>query len=212
MLVDTHHHFWNLEREAQSWMTEEHAVIRRTFEPADLAPFLERVGVERTVLVQSACSDLDTDFMFEQASQHAWIGGVIAWLDLRSPDRAARRLEQLRAEPRLKGFRHLIHNEPDPHWILQATVRASLASGEFIEVYVKVSIEAAAKRDPKGLYKKAMAGEIRGFTGVDDPYEEPDGAEVVVETERVSAEEGAGVIVAYLERNGYLGGRMKAEG
>ena len=101
-------------------MTEEHAVIKRTFEPADLAPLLERVGVERTVLVQSACSDLDTDSMFEQAAQHAWIGAVIAWLDLRSPDRAARRLEQLRAEPRLRGFRHLIHNEPDPHWILQA--------------------------------------------------------------------------------------------
>jgi L-fuconolactonase len=130
MLVDTHHHFWNLEREAQSWMTEEHAVIRRTFEPADLAPLLERVGVERTVLVQSACSDLDTDSMFEQAAQHAWIGGVIAWLDLGSPDRAARRLEQLRAEPRLRGFRHLIHNEPDPHWILRPRVRASLASLE----------------------------------------------------------------------------------
>ena len=130
MLVDTHHHFWNLESEAQPWMTDEHAVINRTFEPADLAPLLERVGVERTVLVQSACSDLDTDSMFEHAAQYAWIGGVIAWLDLRSPDRAARRLEQLQAEPRLRGFRHLIHAELDPHWILQAPVRASLASLE----------------------------------------------------------------------------------
>jgi L-fucono-1,5-lactonase len=127
MLVDTHHHFWNLDREAQPWLTEEHSVIRRTFEPADLAPLLVRVGVERTVLVQSACSDFDTDSMFEQASEHPWIGGVIAWLDLLSPERAGRRLAELESEPKLRGFRHLIHNEPDPHWILQATVLTSLA-------------------------------------------------------------------------------------
>ena len=82
MTVDTHQHFWNLEREAQPWLTEEHAVIRRTFEPGDLEPLLERVGVERTVLVQAACSDLDTDSMFEHASRHPWIGAVIAWVEL----------------------------------------------------------------------------------------------------------------------------------
>jgi L-fuconolactonase len=130
MLVDTHHHFWNLEREAQPWLTEEHTVLRRTFEPADLAPLLERVGVEQTVLVQSACSDFDTDSMFEEASEYPWIGGVIAWLDLLSPERAGRRLAELESEPKLKGFRHLIHNEPDPHWILQETVLTSLADVE----------------------------------------------------------------------------------
>jgi L-fuconolactonase len=128
MTVDTHHHFWNLEREAQPWLTEEHAVIRRTFEPEDLEPLLERVGVERTVLVQAACSDFDTDSMFEQASEHPWIGGVIAWLDLLSPERASQRLAELESEPKLRGFRHLIHNEPDPHWILQAAVLTTLAT------------------------------------------------------------------------------------
>jgi L-fuconolactonase len=130
MLVDTHHHFWNLDREAQSWLTDDHSVIRRTFEPADLAPLLERAGVERTVLVQSACSDFDTESMFEHASENSWIGGVIAWLDLLSPERARARLEELLAEPKLRGFRHLIHNEPDAHWILQATVLTSLAAVE----------------------------------------------------------------------------------
>ena len=112
MLVDTHHHFWNLEREAQSWMTEEHAVIRRTFEPPILLRSSSESESNGPSLFKSGCSDLDTDFMFEHAAQHSWIGGVIAWLDLRSPDRAARRLEQLRAEPRLRGFRHLIKNGP----------------------------------------------------------------------------------------------------
>ena len=95
MIVDTHEHIWNLEREAMPWMTDDHAVIRRTFEPADLSRCPTRAGVVNTVLVQAACSDADTDFMFEHACRHAWIGGVIAWIDLRSPQRAAARLDEL---------------------------------------------------------------------------------------------------------------------
>ena len=66
-------------------------------------------------------------------------------------------------------------------------VRASNKPGEFIEVYVNVSLEAAEKRDPKGLYKKARAGQIKGFTGIDDPYEAPEKAEIVIDTETTSA-------------------------
>jgi adenylylsulfate kinase len=83
-------------------------------------------------------------------------------------------------------------------------VRANMAGADFVEVYVKVSVEAAAKRDPKGLYKKAMAGEIKNFTGVDDPYEAPVKAEIVIETERVSAEEAAEHMINYLDQRGYL--------
>jgi adenylylsulfate kinase len=84
-------------------------------------------------------------------------------------------------------------------------VRKGVAGGEFVEVYIKASLAAAEGRDPKGLYKKARRGEITGFTGIDDPYEEPENAEVVVDTERVSVAEGAAAIVGYLERGGYLG-------
>lgn len=108
-------------------MTADHAVIRRTFEPADLEPLLERAGVAKTVLVQAACSDSDSDSMFAQASKHEWIGGVVAWLDLRSPERARRRLAELADQPKLRGFRHLIHEEEDAHWILRDEVLESLA-------------------------------------------------------------------------------------
>jgi L-fuconolactonase len=101
-------------------------VLTRTFEPAELAPLLERAGVSRTVLVQAANADLDTDYMFELAAEHAWIAGVIAWIDLRSPERAAQRLDELAGRPKLRGIRHLIHDEPDPHWILQDEVLESL--------------------------------------------------------------------------------------
>jgi adenylylsulfate kinase len=83
-------------------------------------------------------------------------------------------------------------------------VRGLMAPGDFVEVYVNVSVEAAERRDPKGLYKKARAGEIKGFTGVDDPYEAPERAEVVIDTERSSPEDSARSIANYLEQNGYL--------
>lgn len=83
-------------------------------------------------------------------------------------------------------------------------VRALLAPGDFIEVYVKVSVATAERRDPKGLYKKARAGEIKGFTGIDDPYEEPERAEIVIDTVSWSPEESARAVERYLEQNGYL--------
>jgi adenylyl-sulfate kinase len=71
--------------------------------------------------------------------------------------------------------------------------------GTFIEVYVKCPIDVLAERDVKGLYKKALAGEIKNFTGVDDPYEAPLASEVIVETDLESAEESAARIIAKLE-------------
>src|SRR6266513_584886 len=83
-------------------------------------------------------------------------------------------------------------------------VRAGMKGGEFVEVYVNVSLATAERRDPKGLYKKARAGEIKGFTGIDDPYEAPENAEIVIDTERVNAGDAAQQILSYLEKGGYL--------
>jgi adenylylsulfate kinase len=80
-------------------------------------------------------------------------------------------------------------------------VRALLPPGDFVEVYVKVSVDAAAKRDPKGLYKRALAGQIKGFTGVDDPYEAPESPEVLIDTESMTPNEAAARILAYLQSN-----------
>jgi adenylylsulfate kinase len=83
-------------------------------------------------------------------------------------------------------------------------VRASMKPGEFVEVYVNVSLETAERRDPKGLYKKARAGQLKGFTGIDDPYEAPEKPEIVIETETTKPEDAAKQILAYLEKGGYL--------
>jgi len=74
--------------------------------------------------------------------------------------------------------------------------------GNFVEVYCKASLDALVERDVKGLYKKALAGEIQGFTGVSDPYEEPENPEVVVETDKETIEESLAKIVRKLEKLG----------
>jgi adenylylsulfate kinase len=82
--------------------------------------------------------------------------------------------------------------------------------GQFVEVFVQASVEECARRDVKGLYQKAFAGEIKGFTGVDDPYEEPSNPELVVDTESHDAEECAALVVAKLEELGLVPAQVTA--
>src|SRR3990170_3125282 len=76
--------------------------------------------------------------------------------------------------------------------------------GDFVEVYTKCPIDVLQERDVKGLYAKALKGEVANFTGVSDPYEEPLNAEVVLETDKESEEESLAKLVAKLEELGYL--------
>jgi adenylylsulfate kinase len=79
-----------------------------------------------------------------------------------------------------------------------------LMGDRFIEVYINASVEICAERDPKGLYKKAYAGEIKEFTGVSDPYEAPENPEIVCDTEAEEPEESAAKLIAYLEELGLI--------
>jgi adenylylsulfate kinase len=75
---------------------------------------------------------------------------------------------------------------------------------DFIEVYANAPLEVCEQRDVKGLYKKARAGEIKGFTGIDDPYEPPSGPEVEIRTDQLSVEESAQKVIDKLIESGYL--------
>jgi L-fuconolactonase len=127
LAVDAHHHLWDPARAPLSWMRREHVEIDRAFPPAELQALLAPSGVASTIVVQSACSDADTDLMLEHARGHDWIAGVVGWVELIEPARAAERLDELASEPKLRGVRHLIHDEHDPHWILQEPVLESLS-------------------------------------------------------------------------------------
>jgi len=84
-------------------------------------------------------------------------------------------------------------------------VRELLDEGQFVEVFVDASLETCEARDPKGLYKKARAGEIKGFTGIDDPYEAPEKPEITLNANDKGIDDLANEVVEYLEKNGFIG-------
>jgi adenylylsulfate kinase-like enzyme len=83
-------------------------------------------------------------------------------------------------------------------------VRELLGDGDFVEVFVDTPIEDCMKRDPKGLYAKALKGEIENFTGVTSPYEAPEAAEIVLQTRELSAVEAADRVIEELKSRGVI--------
>ena len=83
-------------------------------------------------------------------------------------------------------------------------VRAKCAAGDFVEIFVDAPLEICEARDPKGLYKKARAGELKGFTGIDDPYEAPLSPELVLDAGTKTAETLADEVIAYLRETGRI--------
>lgn len=83
-------------------------------------------------------------------------------------------------------------------------VRHLVEQDEFIEVYVHASLETCEARDPKGLYRKVRQGKIKGFTGIDAPYEKPIHPEITIDTNVLSIDESVATIVCYLEENDYI--------
>ena len=83
-------------------------------------------------------------------------------------------------------------------------IRKLLKDGEFIEVFVKCTLQECERRDPKGIYKRAKAGEIKEFTGISAPYEEPENPEIILKTDTMSIEECTKMLFDYLVKNEYI--------
>jgi L-fuconolactonase len=111
MRIDAHQHFWKFDPVRDNWITEDMAIIRRDFLPDDLAPLLRDNRIDGCVAVQADGSEEETDFLLELAQQHAFIKGVVGWVDLQSAD-IEERLEHYSSFPLLKGFRHILQDEP----------------------------------------------------------------------------------------------------
>ncbi len=86
----------------------------------------------------------------------------------------------------------------------RSNVRRLLGNGQFIEVFVKCPVSECERRDPKGIYKRARAGEIKEFTGVSAPYEEPENPEIILKTDEMSMEKCIKTILNYLRENKYI--------
>ena len=134
--IDSHQHFWRPARGDYAWLRADVpalAPLVRDFLPEHLAPTLQTHGVGRTVLVQAAESEAETDFMLELATAHEVIGAVVGWVDLSRPD-AVPSLERMVRHPKFKGVRPMLQDLPEDDWIarmphpdaVQALVRLGL--------------------------------------------------------------------------------------
>lgn len=112
MRIDAHHHFWHYTPVEYGWIDDAMADLRRDFLPADLAPEIAAAGIDTVISVQARQSLAETEFLLAQASENAWIAGVVGWLPLIDPGIGAL-LERFSANPRLKGVRHVLQAEPD---------------------------------------------------------------------------------------------------
>ena len=124
-MIDAHQHFWTLARGDYPWPNDTVAPIFRDFAPDDLAPLLARAGVRQTVLVQATDSVAETGFLLALAEKHAFIAGVVGWVDLSSAEAIAA-IDRLRANPWLKGLRPMLQNIEDTDWIVRPEVQPAL--------------------------------------------------------------------------------------
>lgn len=118
MKIDAHQHFWKYDPAEYEWISEEHAVLKRHFLPADLDPLLEENEIDGCVAVQARQSLKETRWLLELAASHHRVKGVVGWVPLCEPD-IADRLDRYSQNPRLVGIRHVVQDEPDDRFILR---------------------------------------------------------------------------------------------
>jgi L-fuconolactonase len=120
MIIDAHQHFWQLSRGDYGWLRPETGALYRDYLPDDLAPLLKEHDVSATVLVQAAPTEAETHFLLGLAREHAFVAGVVGWVDFEAADVAARVAALATAGAgKLKGLRPMIQDMADPHWIMR---------------------------------------------------------------------------------------------
>ena len=132
MIIDSHHHFWRVERGDYHWMPDG-GVLRRDYLPEDLHPLLRRAGVDRTVLVQAAQTEAETHFLLDLAAETDFVAGVVGWLDFED-ERFGDKLEQLRGHPKFVGLRPMLQDLADDAWILRPRVMDNLRRVEALDL------------------------------------------------------------------------------
>ncbi|SMX38212.1 amidohydrolase family protein [Octadecabacter ascidiaceicola] len=127
MKIDTHQHFWKLDRGDYGWLTPDFGPLYRDFLPEDLEPMLKACGIDGTIAVQAADSEAETDFLLSLTVHYHWIIGVVGWVDLEAQSAVAS-IERLAQHPKLVGLRPMIQNIEDDTWMLRDTLRPAVAA------------------------------------------------------------------------------------
>ena len=126
-IIDTHVHIWDFEQVEYSWLKGNTSILNRSYLISELERERREAGITAGILMQAANNLEETDYMLGVADKTDWIKGVVGWLPLINPDQTERLLDDhYTKNPYFKGVRHLIHDEPDPKWLLQHEVLESL--------------------------------------------------------------------------------------
>lgn len=148
--IDAHQHFWAFKPNEYSWIGETVAALRQDWLPPALKGELQREQIDACIAVQARSEERETDFLLGLAGQYGFIAGVVGWIDLRAPD-LAQRLERWKDQPKLRGFRHALQDEPDAGRLMQDAAFLSgihvLQSRHFVyEVLIRPNqLDAAVK-------------------------------------------------------------------
>ncbi len=126
MRLDSHQHFWHYSPTEHSWMTDQMATLKRAFLPQDLQPLLAGIDFDGCIAVQARQNLEETRWLLELADQHEFIKGVVGWVDLRSEE-LPNQLERFAGHPKLVGVRHVVHDEPDDHFMLRPDFRRGIS-------------------------------------------------------------------------------------
>jgi L-fuconolactonase len=131
-MLDAHQHFWTIARGDYDWMSPDLPALWRDYGPEDLAPLMARAGITRTILVQAAETEAETDFLLGIAARAPSVAGVVGWLDMMAADFPAR-LAHYRRQPGWVGLRPLLQDHP-PEEILHPAFLANLRHVEAADV------------------------------------------------------------------------------
>lgn len=124
-VIDSHQHFWTLERNDYEWLTPNLAPLYRDFGPADLEPLLVDAGIGATVLVQAAATVEETRYLLDLADQHGFVAAVVGWVDMEGGAASARLLRELSRHPKFVGVRPMIQDVDDPAWMLGSALQGT---------------------------------------------------------------------------------------
>jgi len=124
-VIDAHHHLWNYDTEDYAWIGPEMNVLRRDFMPADLHIEMQQAGVDGAIAVQARQTLQETEWLLSMAAQNEFMRGVVGWAPLIDAA-VSDDLQRLAAQPKLKGIRHVLQDEPDDFYMLRNDFNAGI--------------------------------------------------------------------------------------
>ena len=123
--IDSHQHFWQYDSAKHIWMNEQMGVLKIDYLPSDLELLLKNCDLDGCVAVQANQAEVENEFLLDLANQYDFIKGIVGWVDLQAND-VVERLSFYKQFAKVKGFRHVIHDEPDIDFMHRAAFMSGL--------------------------------------------------------------------------------------